>query len=245
MIELRGIQKYYVSGKKIDRGALFYALRGINAVFKKGEVTAIFGNSGSGKTTIGNIVTGFEKQDEGYVYYDGSLERDSHFIRYVFQDPYISLNATKDVEWHVETTAKFNGLDPYKIWEKLNVAGLRKEIYRLRTVEGLSGGERQRLAFSIAVSQDPEYIVLDEPFSYLDSLNLFYMLQMIRDMSKAISFIYLDHDLNRCSFVSDYMYVLKGGEVIEEGKPEQIIKDPHTEFMRDTVKNMPDIKKRI
>jgi peptide/nickel transport system ATP-binding protein len=240
MIELSGIKKYYSFGKE-----KFYALNGIDAAFETGKISSIFGNSGSGKTTLGNIISGFEKQDEGIVLYNGSREKKSKTIRNVFQDPYISLNSNKDVRWHIETTANLNSLNQKVLWENLEITGMEKERYGSRYISSLSGGERQRLAFSVVMSQQPEFIVLDEPFSYLDTLNMFNLLQLLKKMKKVISFIYLDHDLNRCAYISDYIYILKDGQIVEHGKTQAIVENPVNSFTRSVVENLPDLDKLV
>ncbi len=244
MIELMGVDKFYWKIKNGKREKIF-ALKNVNISFRKNNITAVFGNSGSGKTTLGNIITGFNSPDSGEVLYDGNPERNQKTVRYVFQDPYISLNPAKNVEWHVETAARLNGIDAAGIRETVELVGLPWKEYGTKNVGVLSGGEKQRLSYAMAIAQEPDYVVMDEPFSYLDSLNIFNLLHIMRDIKEKTAFIYLDHDLNRCLFVSDFICVLKNGSIIETGTPEKIKNEPVGSFTKEAVSKLPDIKKRI
>ncbi len=245
MIELKGVHKYYRNRGKGSGNGRIYALAGVSATFQENKITSVMGNSGSGKTTMAHIISGFEKQDSGEVLYDGSYQRGRLTVRNVFQDPYISLNPVKDVRWHLETAASLNNLETEIFWENLENTGLRKENMESRVVGSMSGGERQRLAFSMAISQQPEYLIMDEPFSYLDSLNMFRILQLIKELKDKITFIYFDHDMNRCTFLSDYIYIINGGRIEEEGEPERILSDPVSDFTESLLRSMPDIHRRI
>jgi peptide/nickel transport system ATP-binding protein len=245
MIEVNNIQKYYIIRRNGIKEQKFYALDNVSAIFREDNIFAIFGDSGSGKTTLCNIISGYQKPDAGSVLYNNSSEKKTKSVRYVFQDPYTSLNATKDVRWHIETTASLNDLDPVNIWNTFELTGLSRKNYETRLISTLSGGERQMLAFSIALSQQPDCMVLDEPFSYLDTLTLFRILSILKKTKDKVLYIYMDNDMNRCAYVSDMIYVLKGGKIIEQGTPEKIINSPEEEFTMEIIEKMPDLQKRI
>jgi peptide/nickel transport system ATP-binding protein len=165
-------------------------------------------------------------------------------VRQIFQDPYLSLNPAKDVGWHIETAARLNRIDPEDVWAVFESTRLAKGKFESRLTSTLSGGERQMLAFSMALAQQPDCLVLDEPFSYLDTLNRFRMLSLLRKTKDRILHIYVDNDIDRCAYVSDFIYILKSGQVIEQGTPERIIDSPREEFTREVVRNRLDMKSR-
>ena len=245
MIELNGIKKQY----KLKSSALkyrdYYALDNISTVFRDNIISGITGSSGSGKTTLANIISGYDRDYSGEIFYNGRREKNQNFIRYVFQDPYISMNPVKTVEWHISTAAEINHVKIEKAIEKLEMAGMDYSTFRSRYVDSLSGGELQKLALAISLIRDPNFIVLDEAFSMMDSINLFAVLTFLKELKKTVSIIYIDHDINRVSFVSDYIYIMNCGKIIEENYTEKIMGDPEDEYTEELIKYSPDYRKRI
>ncbi|WP_337861183.1 ATP-binding cassette domain-containing protein [Ferroplasma sp.] len=245
MIELKNVSKEY----KIPRGRLkfsdFYALNNISTIFKNNIVNGITGSSGSGKTTLANVITGYDTDYSGEIFYNGKKEKNPKFIRYVFQDPYIAMNPVKNVEWHIKTAASINGINMEKATEKLELAGMDYNNYKNRYANSLSGGELQKLAFAISIIPEPDFIVLDEAFSMMDSITLFQTLNFLKELKNKISIIYIDHDINRVSFVSDYFYIIDHGQIIEEGYTEKIMECPENDYTKELIKYSPDYKKRI
>jgi len=245
MIELNGIKKQY----KLKSSALkyrdYYALDNISTVFRDNIISGITGSSGSGKTTLANIISGYDRDYSGEIFYNGRREKNQNFIRYVFQDPYISMNPVKTVEWHISTAAEINHVKIEKAIEKLEMAGMDYSTFRSRYVNSLSGGELQKLALAISLIPDPNFIVLDEAFSMMDSINLFAILTFVKELKKTVSIIYIDHDINRVSFVSDYIYIMNCGKIIEENYTEKIMEDPEDEYTEELIKYSPDYRKRI
>ena len=245
MIELKGIKKQYKLKSSPLKYRDYYALDNISTVFHDNIISGITGSSGSGKTTLANIISGYDRDYSGEILYDGSQEKDQNFIRYVFQDPYISMNPVKTVEWHISTAAEINHVKIEKASEKLEMAGMDYSAFRSRYVNSLSGGELQKLALAISLIPDPNFIVLDEAFSMMDSINLFAILTSMKELKKTVSLIYIDHDINRVSFVSDYIYIMNCGKIIEENYTEKIMEDPEDEYTGELIKYSPDYRKRI
>ena len=223
----------------------YYALDNISTVFRDNIISGITGSSGSGKTTLANIISGYDRDYSGEIFYNGRREKNQNFIRYVFQDPYISMNPVKTVEWHISTAAEINHVKIEKAIEKLEMAGMDYSAFRSRYVNSLSGGELQKLALAISLIPDPNFIVLDEAFSMMDSINLFAILTSMKELKKTVSLIYIDHDINRVSFVSDYIYIMNCGKIIEENYTEKIMEDPEDEYTGELIKYSPDYRKRI
>ncbi|HII82277.1 MAG TPA: ATP-binding cassette domain-containing protein [Ferroplasma sp.] len=245
MIELKGIKKQYKLKSSPLKYRDYYALDNISTIFRDNIISGITGSSGSGKTTLANIISGYDRDYSGEILYDGSREKDQNFIRYVFQDPYISMNPVKTVEWHISTAAEINHVKIEKASEKLEMAGMDYSAFRSRYVNSLSGGELQKLALAISLIPDPNFIVLDEAFSMMDSINLFAILTSMKELKKTVSLIYIDHDINRVSFVSDYIYIMNCGKIIEENYTEKIMEDPEDEYTGELIKYSPDYRKRI
>jgi peptide/nickel transport system ATP-binding protein len=245
MIQLKHIKKKYKIKSRPLKYNDFYALNDISTVFRDNIISGITGSSGSGKTTLANIIAGYDKDYTGSVLYDGQTEKDFKFIRYVFQDPYISMNSVKTVEWHLATAAGINNVDMSGAIDKLNMAGLDYNDYGGRYVNSLSGGEMQKLALCISMIPEPKFIVLDEAFSMMDSITLFNTLNFLKTLKKTRSIIYIDHDINRVSFTADYIYIMNRGVIIEENSTEKIMKDPREEYTGELIKYSPDYNKRV
>ena len=245
MIRLEGITKFYMDKGGIGKGNRVYALKDLNQEFSDGKIYAVFGNSGCGKTTLANVISGYSTPDSGHVYYDGSLVKRENSVRIVFQDPYTSLNGSKDVAWHMETTARINGMNPEKIWNIYENLGFFRSNYENRMVWTLSGGELQILSFTIAFAQKPRCIVLDEPFSYLDTMTINRVMNLMRNTKDKILYIYMDNDMNRCGYISDDILIMDGGSIIEQGQTDTVIMHPEKEFTKGIIRNIPDIRKRI
>ncbi len=245
MIELKGIKKQYKLKSSPLKYRDYYALDNISTVFRDNIISGITGSSGSGKTTLANIISGYDRDYSGEIFYDGRREKIQNFIRYVFQDPYISMNPVKTVEWHISTAAEINHVKIEKATEKLEIAGMDYSAFRSRYANSLSGGELQKLALAISLIPDPNFIVLDEAFSMMDSINLFAILTFLKELKKTVSLIYIDHDINRVSFVSDYIYIMNCGKIIEENYTEKIMEDPEDEYTGELIKYSPDYRKRI
>ncbi|MGP6220451.1 ATP-binding cassette domain-containing protein [Caldiplasma sukawensis] len=244
-IELRDIIKFHFKNNGIFKNQRTAIIKGINMKFRKGLIYGIFGDSGAGKTTLGHIISGYDKDFDGKILLDGNTIDPVKYFRIVFQDPYTSLNPSKDVNWHVHMTATLNGIEEDHVWHYLERVGINRNSYGQRKVSTLSGGEMQRITFSIGVSQNSQCIVYDEPFSYLDTLNIFAALEIIRERKDQIITIYLDNDLNRCSFVSDYIFIMRDGRIVEEGSTEKILYHPEEQYTKMILEKSPNIKKRI
>jgi len=219
IIELKNINKIY--GEKIKTQVLF----GINVGFEEKSFNAIIGESGSGKSTILNIVGTLDKPTSGEVYIENqrtdTLDKDSlaklrnQTIGFIFQFHYLL----------PEFTAKENILMPYKIqsfkvpkevdeWadELLNLTGLTKVANNLAT--NMSGGQQQRTAIARALINNPKIILADEPTGNLDSEsteNVYKILRNINEKYKT-TFIVITHDL-RIAEKTDRIVEIKDGRI--------------------------------
>jgi ABC-type glutathione transport system ATPase component len=207
----------------------------------RAEVVAIVGETGSGKSTLGNCVSGLLRPTSGRVLFGGqdvAADRQGgrsqlrRKIQPVFQDPRGSL----DPRWPVERTIR-EPLDACGIGtgaqRRAQVATLMDRVGLPSFVAGrrphqLSGGQQQRVAIAAALALEPELLVADEPVSALDVsvqaqiLNLFERLRA--DLGLAILFI--SHDLSVVQHLSDRVLVMNAGQVVESGPVEQVFDHP-------------------
>ena len=220
------------------------------------RITTIAGESGSGKTTLANLVLGFLTPTTGQVRYRGqsihALSKQAWFayrqeIQAIFQNPFEVYNPFYKVD-HVFNFAmrKFKlarspGREKAMIEEALEVVGLRPAEILGRYPHELSGGQRQRLMIARAFLLKPRLIVADEPVSMIDAslqariLDIFELLKN----EYAISFLYITHDLSTAYQISDDIYVLYLGSVMEHGNIDSVMQRPEHPYTQLLLSSIP------
>ncbi len=232
MFELRGVSKLY------DGVA---AVRNIDLIIPTGQTTVLIGPSGCGKSTLLRLLSGLVRTDEGRVTFDGAEIRSDTVlavrrrIGYVIQEGglFPHLTAARNV-WLV---AGYLGWDQAKIAARL---GELAELVRLdvamldRLPYELSGGQRQRVGLMRALMLDPPALLLDEPLGALDPI----VRRELQDDLKAIfrrlgkTVVFVTHDLNEAAYFGDDVVLLRDGEIVQRGRPDELLASPRDEFVR-------------
>jgi peptide/nickel transport system ATP-binding protein len=222
---------------------------------KPGIIT-IAGESGSGKTTMGNMVLGFLSPTSGKVIYKGKdvakMSAGQRFtfhkeVQAVFQDPFAAYNPFYIVDRILELPLK-----QYKIGksasekkdminEALELVGLRPAEILGRYPHQLSGGQRQRVVVARALLLRPSLLVADEPVSMVDASLRANLLESIRKLNRdlRISVLYITHDLTTAYHISDAIMILYRGSVVEAGSEEKVIKNPMHPYTKLLVDSIP------
>lgn len=213
-------------------------LKNISFDVKEGEIFSIVGQSGAGKSTIGKILLGIEKEDSGeIVFLDRPLEkRKVQEIQMVFQDPYSSLNPAMKIGSILEEPLKVNGVKD-KDERRRRVKAMLKEIGLDENSEDkypseLSGGQRQRVVIGAAMILNPKLVVCDEPVASLDLSIQNQILNLIRKFNREYrtTFIFISHDLGVVYNISDRVLLLYKGEIQELRETVEFFKDPQSEY---------------
>lgn len=238
--------------RKLFRGAGAPALDGVSIELREGESVGIVGQSGSGKTTLARILVGLEQATAGSIVIDGvpaddwaGLRPDDRrrlrgVVQMVFQDPYSSLNPMRTVGWTLRQAItahdrRARNVDA-QLADLLRSVGLSPDYARHRP-QLLSGGERQRVAIARALAVRPRLLICDEPVSALDVsvqaqiLNLFDELRAERH----IAYLFITHDLAVVRQVTDRVYVMHRGTVVESGATNEVLRNPRAEYTRTLV----------
>jgi len=236
-------------------------IKGVTFELRRGMVTALVGQSGSGKSTIARMITGVERPTSGEIVFQsktgplnvGSLGRADlarfrKLVQMVFQDPYSSLNPNKTLEYILSR--------PLKNHRNLGGKDLRAEIdsllesvaltpsgqYRGRYGYELSGGQRQRVVIARALAAQPELVIADEPISSLDVSIRAEILKLLHKLvqDSDVGILYITHDLLSARMLADEVIVLHDGEIVERGEAIDVIRNPKDDYTKRLVEAIPN-----
>ena len=238
------------------------AIKKVNLSLQKGECLAIVGESGSGKSVTALSITRLVASPpgiitEGFINYKGTDLLNINLqtmqdirgkkISYIFQDPQSTLHPLQKVGSQISEI-----VINHKI---INKVKLNKEVLELlRNVKiidpervvnlyphQLSGGMRQRIGIAMAIANKPDIIIADEPTTALDVTVQAKILSIINDLKKEfnLSIIFISHDLNVVSKISDNIAVMFNGEIVEFGKTKKILNNPNNKYTKKLIKTSP------
>lgn len=250
ILKVENLSKEYVKGcfflkRKKE------VLKNISFEVKEGEIFSIIGQSGVGKSTIGKIILGIEKESFGKILFLGKklVEREKRDIQMVFQDPYSSLNAAMKVKDILAEPLKANEEKnrneiSKKVKDILEKVGLGEEFENKYPNE-LSGGQRQRIVIGCAMILKPKLVVCDEPVASLDLGVQKQILDLIKKFNKeyGTTFIFISHDLGVVYNISDRVMVLYKGEIQEIRETEEFFSSPQSEYGKYLLEGIKIIKK--
>lgn len=234
LISLEAATKTYQDNRK----RIVKAVDNLSLTIYRGETLGLVGESGCGKSTTGNLLVNLLKADSGTITFEGQdithlSEREFRAMRkdiqMVFQDPYASINPQKKIGWLLEEPLRIHHREMGKeercrlVKEMLEVAGL-DESYIDRYPGQLSGGQRQRVSIALALILNPKFVVADEPVSALDVSVQAQILNLLKKLQRdyRLTYLFISHDLNVISYMSDRIAVMYLGNIVELGREEQI-----------------------
>lgn len=224
---------------------------GLNVDIKRGEVTALMGPSGTGKTTLLRLITRQLRPDSGQILVDGvdigGLGKKKLYelrtrFGMLFQNGALltDMSVFENVAFPLrEHTDLSNRLIRHVVLTKLHAVGLRGAADMMP--QELSGGMARRVALARAMVMDPDIVIYDEPFVGLDPISMGVIVRLVRRMNDAlgITSILVSHDVDEISTVSDTTYLLSDGKVAASGRPADLNK-ASSELVRQFMHGMAD-----
>ena len=233
MIEIRHLQKAYPASTP---------LKDVNADIRDGDVIAVIGPSGTGKSTLLRCINLLEKPTAGSIRIDGEDILDPHCdasrvrrkVGMIFQSFNLFGHLTA-IENIMRPQIDVLGRSPQEAYDRgmelLKRVGLAHAALKYPDQE--SGGQKQRIAIARALAMDPEIILFDEPTSALDPRNVKEVQSVIKDLAdQGRTMMIVTHDLGFARSVSNRVFYMDSGVIYEEGTPEEIFDRPSKELTR-------------
>ncbi|NKL58208.1 dipeptide ABC transporter ATP-binding protein [Rhizobium leguminosarum] len=258
LLEIDDLHVRFRAGGALLRGGAktVSAVAGVSLQIMPGETVGIVGESGSGKSTLARAVLGLTPLSSGHVTFDGvdlALQKSAGLAKLrretamVFQDPYNALNPRLTIGQMLAEVLKVQGKVaradiPVRIGELLDLVGLERE-FAGRKPRSMSGGQCQRAGIARALAVDPKMIIADECVAALDVTIQAQIIELFRDLTAKmnLTLIFIAHDLAIVRNLCERVVVMYRGEIVEEGRSEEVFARPKHPYTAALIAAIPDI----
>jgi peptide/nickel transport system ATP-binding protein len=261
ILEVRALSKQFRSGGVLHPSKL-HAVDDVSFALTPGRITALAGESGSGKSTVARLILRLLESSGGELVFDGRdvtrQRRRREMLKYrsqvqmIFQDPFGSLNPAKTVRHHLARPLRVHGIAGRRdvrtrVEALLEVVGLVPPgKFADAYPHELSGGQRQRVAIARALAVSPKVVIADEPISMLDVSIRIGILNLMRDLKElGIAFLYVTHDLASARYVADDILVMYAGQIVEQGPVDDVLASPLHPYTRLLIASVPDGERNL
>jgi len=227
--------------------------------FYESEVVSIVGESGSGKTTLAKMLLGLINSTEGDVYFQGkkrdirSQKKKQEYwknIQAIFQDPYSSYNIFNKIDAVLLDCIRMRGGGKLPQAKKVELMTQACSFVNLKFDEltnkypfELSGGQMQRLMIARIFLLKPKILLADEPTSMIDACSRATILDMLMHLRNetGMTIIFITHDIGLAYYVSDSVYIMEHGKIVESGSADSVILYPSQAYTRRLINDVPKI----
>ncbi|MBP2449265.1 dipeptide ABC transporter ATP-binding protein [Rhizobium leguminosarum] len=258
LLEIDDLHVRFKAGGSLFKGGArnVSAVAGVSLQIMPGETVGIVGESGSGKSTLARAVLGLTPLSSGHVTFDGvdlALQRSAGLAKLrretamVFQDPYNALNPRLTIGQMLAEVLKVQGKVvktdiPARIDELLDLVGLERE-FAGRKPRSMSGGQCQRAGIARALAVNPKLIIADECVAALDVTIQAQIIELFRELTAKmnLTLIFIAHDLAIVRSLCERVVVMYHGEIVEEGRSEEVFARPKHAYTAALIAAIPDI----
>ena len=253
LIELENIRHIY----QLDDPVV--ALDGVDLEIERGEFIGLIGHTGSGKSTLVQLLNGLLKPSEGRVLFEGrdinsqevELKEIRHRVGLVFQYPEHQLfeeTVAKDIAFGPKNVGLAEEEIDKRVREALELVGLEYESFKGRSPFNLSGGQQRRIAIAGVLALKPEVLILDEPMAGLDPAGRRKLLELLRHLhlNLEMTIILISHRMEEIARLASRVVVMDRGKIILEGRPAEVFNE--RERLKDIDLDLPvvtDILKKL
>jgi peptide/nickel transport system ATP-binding protein len=252
--EARGLTRTYGHGKK-----LVVAVDDVSFRIKDREIVSLVGQSGCGKTVLAKMLLRLETPTKGELLFNGKpidAARDPRdhwrLVQAVFQDPFSAFNQFFTIRSQLKASFRLFVKRPSEaeIDQRVDEALLAVNI-KPKEVEGkypfeLSGGQMQRMLLARIFILKPQVLIADEPTSMVDACSrasiLEYLMKLKRELNMTIVFV--THDIGLAYYISDSIFIMHDGRIVEQGPPDQVTQSPESEVTRQLLADIPQINRQ-
>ena len=250
----KGVTKIFGVG---SRSTL--AVDNVDFDFREGELISIVGESGSGKTTLAKMLLGLLSVTKGEVFFQGKLRDISspkkkkeywQGIQAIFQDPFSSYNIFNKIDTVLLDCIRMRGGRHLPKEKKIEMMTEACNFVNLKYAEltnkypfELSGGQMQRLMIARIFLLKPKILLADEPTSMIDACSRATILDMLMNLRNEIgmTIIFITHDIGLAYYVSDSIYIMEHGKIVESGTADEVILSPKAEYTKRLISDVPKI----
>jgi oligopeptide/dipeptide ABC transporter ATP-binding protein len=261
LLEIEDLQVYFQARDRFGRSRNLRAVDGVSLTVDRGESVGLVGESGCGKTTLGNAVIGlvpatagrirFDEQDVGS-FHGSALRRFRQRAQMVFQDPFGSLNPRMTVGGSIREVLRVHGLAETRedaarrAVELLQSVGLDPE-YADRYPHEFSGGQRQRIGIARALALGPSLVIADEPVSALDVSVQVQILNLMKDLQERmkLAYLFIAHDLAVVRYMCSRVEVMYLGRIVESAPSAGLFDRPAHPYTEALLSAVPDVDKGL
>ena len=208
-------------------------LKNINLSVEKGEMISIVGSNGAGKSTLSKVIAGFERQDEGKIYYKNldisneSIAKRAEKIGFVLQNPNAMISKVtvfEEVALGLKTRGVSEDEIEKRVLEILEICKLKP--FRKWPIKALSYGQKKRVTIASVLVLEPEIIIVDEPTAGQDIFHYREIMEFLKRLNEyGITILFITHDMHLMLEYTDKAYVFNDGQIIKSGNPAQILAD--------------------
>jgi len=231
----------------------------VNMDLYEGEVVSLVGESGSGKTTLAKMLLGLLNPTEGDIYFQGKMrDISSHKkkqeywknIQAIFQDPFSAYNTFHKIDAVLLDCIRMRGGGKFPKEKKVELMTEACSFVNLKFAEltnkypfELSGGQMQRLMIARIFLLKPKILLADEPTSMIDACSratiLDYLMLLRNEVGMTV--IFITHDIGLAYYVSDKVFIMEQGKIVESGSADEVILHPQAPYTQRLINDVPKI----